>query len=116
MEFEIEQGPVLEHLGWPLGIVEAIVGQNRLELTFYGQSNHAGTTPMNLRHDALAAAAEWIVAVGRLARRAAGILGALGFGGGKAWGVRVVGGGGRTNLCIRAASGGAAKASVGELN
>jgi len=74
IEFHIEQGPVLENLGWPLGIVEAIVGQNRLEFTFYGQSNHAGTTPMNLRHDALAAAAEWIVAVESLARRAPGIV------------------------------------------
>ncbi len=60
LEFHIEQGPVLENLRRPLGVVEAIVGQNRLEFTFCGQSNHAGTTPMNLRHDALAAAAEWI--------------------------------------------------------
>ncbi|HWY75712.1 MAG TPA: hydantoinase/carbamoylase family amidase, partial [Verrucomicrobiae bacterium] len=61
VEFHIEQGPVLESLGRPLGVVEAIVGQNRLEFTFSGQANHAGTTPMNLRRDALAAAAEWIV-------------------------------------------------------
>src|SRR3989475_2486427 len=72
IEFHIEQGPVLENLGRPLGVVEAIVGQNRSEFTFSGQSNHAGTTPMNLRHDALAAAAEWIVAVENLGRRAAG--------------------------------------------
>jgi len=63
LEFHIEQGPLLESIGHPLGVVEAIVGQSRLELTFMGHANHAGTTPMNLRHDAVAAAAEWITAV-----------------------------------------------------
>jgi allantoate deiminase len=62
LEFHIEQGPVLENEASPLGIVNTIVGQTRLHLTFTGQSNHAGTTPMHLRHDALAATAEWIVA------------------------------------------------------
>ena len=63
LEFHIEQGPVLESESQPLGIVAAIVGQARLQLTFTGHANHAGTTPMHLRHDALAAAAEWITAV-----------------------------------------------------
>ncbi len=63
LEFHIEQGPVLESESQPLGIVAAIVGQSRLQLTFTGHANHAGTTPMHLRHDALAAAAEWITAV-----------------------------------------------------
>jgi allantoate deiminase len=63
LEFHIEQGPVLENEDAPLGVVEALVGQTRMELTFTGQANHAGTTPMHLRHDAMAAAAEWIVAV-----------------------------------------------------
>jgi allantoate deiminase len=63
LEFHIEQGPVLESEDISLGIVEALVGQTRLELIFNGQANHAGTTPMHLRHDAMAAAAEWIVAV-----------------------------------------------------
>jgi allantoate deiminase len=63
VEFHIEQGPVLESEGKSLGIVEAIVGQSRLNLSFIGNANHAGTTPMHLRNDALAAAAEWIVAV-----------------------------------------------------
>ncbi len=65
LEFHIEQGPVLESLNLPVAIVDAIAGQSRLDLTFTGQSNHAGTTPMALRHDALAAAAEWIAAVER---------------------------------------------------
>jgi allantoate deiminase len=68
LEFHIEQGPVLETLNEPLAAVEAIAGQSRLEFTFLGRANHAGTTPMNLRHDALAGAAEWIGAVERIAR------------------------------------------------
>jgi allantoate deiminase len=63
LEFHIEQGPILESEKASLGIVEALVGQTRLQLTFTGHANHAGTTPMHLRHDAMAAAAEWIVAV-----------------------------------------------------
>ena len=65
LEFHIEQGPLLESLGSPLGIVETIVGQSRLEIRFTGQANHAGTTPMQLRQDALAGAAEWISIVER---------------------------------------------------
>jgi allantoate deiminase len=56
---------VLDHLGVPLGIVEAISGQSRWDVLFAGMANHAGTTPMNLRRDALAGAAEWIGAVER---------------------------------------------------
>src|SRR3981189_86378 len=52
LEFHIEQGPVLEHAGHALGVVEAIVGQTRAEFTFSGQANHSGTTPMNHRRDA----------------------------------------------------------------
>jgi allantoate deiminase len=63
LEFHIEQGPVLESESQPLGIVGSIAGQTRLHLTFTGQANHAGTTPMHLRHDAMSAAAEWITAV-----------------------------------------------------
>ena len=68
LEFHIEQGPVLESLNLPLGLVTALVGQTRMEFTFIGHSNHAGTTPMPLRRDALAAAAEWITHVERLAQ------------------------------------------------
>jgi allantoate deiminase len=78
LEFHIEQGPVLENVDRPLGVVEAIVGQSRLEFTFTGQANHAGTTPMNLRHDALAAAAEWISAVERRAQSTSGLVATVG--------------------------------------
>ena len=67
LEFHIEQGPALESEGLPLGVVEAVAGQSRYEVVFHGQANHAGTTPMQLRHDAMAAAAEWIVEVERYA-------------------------------------------------
>ncbi len=63
IEFHIEQGPVLDSESASLAVVDAIIGQSRFELTFTGSANHAGTTPMHLRHDALAAAAEWIVNV-----------------------------------------------------
>jgi allantoate deiminase len=63
LELHIEQGPVLESEKAPLAVVEALVGQTRMQFTFSGQTNHAGTTPMHLRHDALAAAAEWVVSV-----------------------------------------------------
>ena len=68
LEFHIEQGPVLEAAGQPLGGVSALVGQQRLDLTLSGRAGHAGTTPMELRHDALTAAAEWVLEVERLAR------------------------------------------------
>lgn len=78
IEFHIEQGPVLENLGLPLAAVDSIAGQSRSELTFFGRSNHAGTTPMNLRYDALAAAAEWITAVEGRARNTAGLVATVG--------------------------------------
>jgi allantoate deiminase len=78
IEFHIEQGPVLEALGKPLAAVDSIAGQSRLELTFLGRSNHAGTTPMHLRYDAVAAAAEWIIAVERTALNATGLVASVG--------------------------------------
>jgi allantoate deiminase len=78
VEFHIEQGPVLENVDRPLGVVEAIAGQSRVEFTFVGHANHAGTTPMNLRHDALAAAAEWIGAVEQQALSTSGLVATVG--------------------------------------
>jgi allantoate deiminase len=78
LEFHIEQGPVLENAGRPLGVVEAIAGQSRLQFTFVGRSNHVGTTPMNLRYDALAAAAEFISAVEHRARTTSGLVATVG--------------------------------------
>ncbi|ANY69544.1 allantoate amidohydrolase [Paenibacillus sp. BIHB 4019] len=61
VELHIEQGPVLERQQLSVGIVEAIVGQHRYTVTVGGTANHAGTTPMPLRRDALAGAAAMIV-------------------------------------------------------
>lgn len=70
VELHIEQGPVLESEGLPVAVVKGIVGQSRLGFRFTGQANHAGTTPMHLRKDALAAAAEWIASVESSVREA----------------------------------------------
>ena len=78
LEFHIEQGPVLESLDLPLGVVEAIAGQSRAAVFFRGMANHAGTTPMYLRRDALAGAAEWITAVEREAISNAGLVATVG--------------------------------------
>ena len=61
-EVHIEQGPVLEKHGLPVGVVTAIAGQSRLAVEFHGVAGHAGTVPMILRRDALAGAAELILA------------------------------------------------------
>jgi allantoate deiminase len=78
IEFHIEQGPVLERLNYALAAVEAIAGQSRLAFTFRGRANHAGTTPMSLRLDSIAGAAEWISAVERIAQTVAGLVATVG--------------------------------------
>lgn len=78
VEIHIEQGPVLEAEDLSVAGVTGIVGQTRLTIEFAGQANHAGTTPMHLRHDALAGAAEWIAAVEKHARRTEGLVATVG--------------------------------------
>jgi allantoate deiminase len=78
LEIHIEQGPVLEAEGLSLAAVSGIVGQTRLSLEFAGRANHAGTTPMRLRHDALAGAVEWIAAVEQVANRTDGLVSTVG--------------------------------------
>jgi N-carbamoyl-L-amino-acid hydrolase len=58
IELHIEQGPVLERMGLPLGVVQGTKGVERHAITFVGQEAHSGATPMNARRDALAAAAK----------------------------------------------------------
>lgn len=70
IELHIEQGQVLERLGHSIGIVSDIVGQKRFSITVSGEANHAGTTPMLWRKDALAGAAEMITAVRSIALEA----------------------------------------------
>lgn len=66
LELHIEQGPVLEQRGVDVGVVTAIAGIERLIARFLGQADHAGTMPMRDRRDALAAAAETVLAVRQL--------------------------------------------------
>jgi allantoate deiminase len=68
VEVHIEQGPVLEARGEPLGVVTGIVGQSRLRVTVTGEAGHAGTVPMDLRRDPLAGAAEMALALEQIAR------------------------------------------------
>jgi allantoate deiminase len=78
VEIHIEQGPVLEAEGLSLAVVEGIAGQTRLNFRFAGQANHAGTTPMKLRRDALAAAAEWMTIVEAVGRKTEGLVATVG--------------------------------------
>lgn len=68
VELHIEQGGVLEERAVPIGAVTAVRGLLQHTVRFEGEANHAGATPMNLRRDALAAAAEATLAVERIAR------------------------------------------------
>jgi allantoate deiminase len=77
-ELHIEQGPVLEAEGLPVGVVTAINGFSRLRVTLRGAAGHAGTVPMNLRRDALAGAAECALAVERVARSHPELVGTVG--------------------------------------
>lgn len=67
VELHVEQGGVLESEKKQIGVVKGIVGQYRLSVTIKGRANHAGTTPMHLRKDALVAASEIVLAVNKLA-------------------------------------------------
>jgi hydantoinase/carbamoylase family amidase len=69
VELHIEQGPVLENLGLPLGVVLGTKGVERHAITFHGQEAHSGSTPMNVRKDALAAAAKLALEIRSIARK-----------------------------------------------
>jgi allantoate deiminase len=77
-ELHIEQGPVLEAEGLPVGVVTAINGATRYALEIEGLAGHAGTVPMQLRQDALAAAAECVLAVEARCSREAELVGTVG--------------------------------------
>lgn len=77
-ELHIEQGPVLEAAGLPVGVVTAINGGQRFTTGLTGMAGHAGTVPMGLRRDALAAAAECVAAVERVAGATPDVVGTVG--------------------------------------
>ena len=66
VELHVEQGPVLESMDKQIGVVEGIVGQRRFNISVKGSANHAGTTPMQMRCDALVAAAQVVLAVNQI--------------------------------------------------
>ncbi len=70
LEVHLEQGPVLESAGVPLGVVSAIAGQTRLAVSLTGEQGHAGTVPMSVRKDAMAGAAAAVVAIEQRCRGA----------------------------------------------
>ena len=115
LEFHIEQGPVLHSLGIPLGVVTAIVGQSRFEVTFRGEANHAGTTPMHVRRDALAAATRWTSLVERTARVTPGVVATVGALHVYPGAVNVVPGEARASLDVRHADDGVRHAVTGRL-
>ncbi|RXK55604.1 allantoate amidohydrolase [Oleiharenicola lentus] len=78
VEVHIEQGPVLEERNLAVGVVSAIAGQSRFKLTWTGKAGHAGTTPMALRRDALAAAAEFTLGIEAIAQRTRGLVATVG--------------------------------------
>ncbi len=78
VEVHIEQGPVLEASGLPVGVVTAIAGQNRFSISFHGEAGHAGTVPMDRRRDALVVAAMFVIAVEQEARAREGLVATVG--------------------------------------
>jgi allantoate deiminase len=115
LEVHIEQGPVLEAEGLQVAAVTAIVGQTRHILTWTGHANHAGTTPMHLRRDALAGAAEWIVAVESLAQRTDGLVATVGHVDVEPNAGNVIAGAVRVSLDVRHADDAARKSAVDTL-
>ncbi|GCE30816.1 Zn-dependent hydrolase [Dictyobacter alpinus] len=77
-EVHIEQGPVLEARNLSVGVVSSISGQHRYLVNFYGEAGHAGTVPMHMRHDAMCAAAEYILNVEDVARNTTGMVATVG--------------------------------------
>ena len=115
VEFHIEQGPILDSLDVPVGVVDSIVGQTRVEATFTGAAGHAGTTPMGARRDALAGAADWIVAVEREAHATPGLVATVGRIDARPGASNVIAGACATTLDVRHGEDGVRAAAVARL-
>lgn len=115
LELHIEQGPVLEAADQPLGVVTSIASIQRFSARVTGEAGHAGTVPMPYRHDALAAAAEMVLAVERIARARPGMVGTVGIIGAEPGAVNVIPGEVRFSLDLRAPNDGDRKAGVAEV-
>lgn len=115
LEFHIEQGPLLEHLDLPVAVVDRVVGQRRSTIAFAGAANHAGTTPMALRRDAVAGAAEWIVAVERIALATRDLVATVGRIDAEPGAGNVIAGMCRLTLDVRAADDGRRDQAVSQM-
>jgi allantoate deiminase len=115
LEAHIEQGPVLESEGLALGVVTAIASQQRLLARFSGRAGHAGTTPMNLRLDPGPAAAEAILAVERICRARAGVVGTVGRMAAFPGGFNVIPGAVEISLDVRAPTSSQRDAAAAEI-
>ncbi|MGH7210086.1 MAG: hydantoinase/carbamoylase family amidase, partial [Acetobacteraceae bacterium] len=104
VELHIEQGQVLEAEGLPLGVVTAIAGASRLTAEVAGMAGHAGTVPMALRRDALAAAAEMILAIERIGRSTEDLVATVGRIEARPGAVNVIPGGAQFTIDIRSPS------------
>ncbi|MCC2954218.1 allantoate amidohydrolase [Massilia sp. IC2-477] len=115
VEVHIEQGPVLLGRGLPVGVVTAIAGSSRYLLELSGVASHAGTTPMGMRRDAAAAAAEIVLLVEQRCSGRGSLVGTVGQLEVPAGSVNVIPGQCRLSLDIRAASDGERLAAVDDI-
>lgn len=116
LELHIEQGPVLEGLNLPVGVVTAIAGATRLAASLTGLAGHAGTVPMLLRRDALAGAAECIVAIEEFCRTdEGGLVGTVGYIHAMPGATNVIPGQGSFTIDIRAPSDAHRKLAVTDI-
>jgi N-carbamoyl-L-amino-acid hydrolase len=115
VEVHIEQGPVLLERGLPLGVVSAIAGSSRYLVELTGLAGHAGTTPMNMRKDAAAAAAEIVLMVEQRCSAGASLVGTVGQLQVPNGSVNVIPGHCRLSLDIRAADDAVRLAAVGDV-
>lgn len=115
VELHIEQGPVLEAENLPIGVVTAIAGASRFTLTVSGVAGHAGTVPMNLRRDALAAAAEMVLAVERRANETEDLVATVGRIEARPGAVNVIASGAVFTLDIRSPEDAVRKAAIEAL-
>ncbi|MES2934530.1 MAG: allantoate amidohydrolase [Pseudomonadota bacterium] len=115
VEVHIEQGPVLLERGLPVGIVTSIAGSSRYLVTLNGVASHAGTTPMTMRKDAAAAAAEIILMVERRCSQAPSLVGTVGQLEVPQGSVNVIPGQCRLSLDIRAADDAIRAAAVADV-
>ena len=115
VEVHIEQGPVLERRGLPVGVVTGIAGASRVSVTFTGEAGHAGTVPMSLRRDALAAASEFILAVERIAGEADQLVGTVGQVAVRPGASNVIPGGADLTLDVRHPNDAVRMAAVGRM-